>query len=149
MTEELERLRGTQQAQEKDALALDHDFRKLNEEYNRATSRLSVARLELERLRKESDRSAEQKTRNLELLAQKDQQRLTQEQALEQARAQLGELQAKATQVAEEHSVLRARAGWVRGAAAGGAGVAVAAGKSDSEISHSGSSNWPSRWNGW
>ncbi len=108
LAEELERLRGMQQSQEKDALALDHEFRKLNEEYNRATSRLSVARLELERLRKEAGRSAEQKERNVQLVAQKDELRLTQERVLEDARAQLTELQAKAGQAAEEHSGLRA-----------------------------------------
>ncbi|MBS1876361.1 MAG: chromosome segregation protein SMC [Acidobacteria bacterium] len=109
LTEELERLRGMQQAQEKDALALDHEFRKLNEEFNRATSRLSVARLELDRLAKEAARSEEHKRRNVEIVEQKDQLRLTQEQALEQARTQLGELQSKATVAAEEHSVLRAQ----------------------------------------
>lgn len=108
LTEELERLRGLQQAQEKDALALDHEFRKLNEEYNRATSRLSVARLELERLRKEAERSLEQKERNLQSVAEKESRRVTEEQALEQARAQFTELQATMTQVAEEHSALRA-----------------------------------------
>ncbi len=108
LTEELEHLRGQQQAQEKDALALDHEFRKLNEEFNRATSRLSVARLELDRLSNESERSAVQKERNLQLVAEKDQRRQTEEQALEQARGQLAELQAKSTQVAEEHAVLRA-----------------------------------------
>jgi len=108
LTEDLERLRGQQQAQEKDALALDHEFRKLNEEYNRATSRLSVARLELDRLRKESERSADQQERNLLLVEEKDALRFTQEAALEDARTELTELQQNATQVAEEHAELRA-----------------------------------------
>jgi chromosome segregation protein len=108
LSEELERLRGAQQAQEKDALALDHEFRKLSEEYNRATSRLSVARLELERLRKEVERSLEQKECNLQQVAEKDEHRLAQEHVLEESRAQLAELQTQAAQVAEEHSVLRA-----------------------------------------
>src|SRR5262249_12788177 len=34
LDEQVERLRGVQQVQEKDALALDHEFRKLSEEYN-------------------------------------------------------------------------------------------------------------------
>ena len=46
---ELERLRSSQQAREKDRLALEHEMRKLAEDTNRANSRLSVARLELER----------------------------------------------------------------------------------------------------
>jgi chromosome segregation protein len=108
LTEELERLRGAQQSQEKDALALDHEFRKLGEEYSRSNSRLSVARMELERLRKEAGRSAEQKERNLTLVAEKEELRATQEHALEQARAHFSELQEQAAEIAEEHSALRA-----------------------------------------
>jgi len=37
--EELERLRASQQSQEKDALALDHERRKLSEELARSNSR--------------------------------------------------------------------------------------------------------------
>jgi chromosome segregation protein len=106
--EELERLRGLQQAQEKDALALDHEHRKLNDEYHRAASRLSVARMDLERLRKESEKSLEQKERNSQLVADKEGLRAIQEQQLEGLRAQFNELQARANEIAEEHSGLRA-----------------------------------------
>ena len=61
MVEDLEALRGLQQAQEKDALALDHEQRKLAEESARAGSRLSVARLELDRLSREDARSRTQR----------------------------------------------------------------------------------------
>jgi len=108
LSEDMERLRGIQQSQEKDALALDHEFRKLTEEFNRSTSRLSVARMELERLRKEADRSAEQKQRNLSVIGEKDSLRATQEHLLEEARAQFNQLQGQATEIAEEHSGLRA-----------------------------------------
>jgi chromosome segregation protein len=108
LTDELERLRGVQQAQEKDALALDHEFRKLSEEHNRAGSRLSVARMELERLRREAERSVEQKQRNEILIEEKEQLRLTQEEALEHARTQFTELQAEASRAGEEHAALRA-----------------------------------------
>jgi chromosome segregation protein len=54
-SEELEVLRGQQQAQEKEALALDHEMRKLAEEAARTNQRLSVARLELQRLHGEQD----------------------------------------------------------------------------------------------
>jgi chromosome segregation protein len=108
LTEELERLRALQQQQEKDALALDHEFRKLSEEYNRANQRLSVALLELERLRREAERSMEQQHRNLQVIAEKDQLRLAQEEALSDAREQLAGLQAKAAAIAEEHAELRA-----------------------------------------
>ena len=60
LTEDLERLRGQQQRQEKEAVSLDHEVRKMGEEFNRANSRLSVARTELQRLMQERERSAEQ-----------------------------------------------------------------------------------------
>ena len=44
LSEDLETLRGQQQNQEKEALALDHEHRKLAEEFARSSSRLSVAR---------------------------------------------------------------------------------------------------------
>ncbi len=108
LIEDLEQLRVKQQTQEKDALAIDHEQRKLNEEHTRSNSRLSVARLELDRLRKESGRSQEQRERNRDLVTQKEKSRVEQELALEQARAELTELQAKVSQIAEEHSTLRA-----------------------------------------
>ena len=52
-SEDLEALRSQQQNQEKEALALDHEHRKLAEEFARSSSRLSVARLELDRLKLE------------------------------------------------------------------------------------------------
>src|SRR5260370_18617108 len=66
-TEELERLRGLQQSQEKEALALHHEHRKLAEEFARASSRLPVARLALERLRQEGSRAREQRERHVKL----------------------------------------------------------------------------------
>ena len=57
LSEELERLRLRQQTQEKDALALDHEQRKLAEEFARSGSRLSVARLKPERLTREDQRT--------------------------------------------------------------------------------------------
>src|SRR5580704_4211723 len=59
-SEDLESLRSLQQSQEKQALALDHEHRQLAEEFTRSQSRLSVARLELERLRQERARAREQ-----------------------------------------------------------------------------------------
>jgi len=54
---ELERLRAVQQAREKDRVALEHDMRKLADDLARTNSRLSVARLELERLRRDAEKS--------------------------------------------------------------------------------------------
>jgi chromosome segregation protein len=107
LTEELERLRSQQQGQERDALALDHELRKLAEEYARANSRVSVARLELQRIEKEAERVRASREQSVALAEQKDAERLTQEAALEAARASLAEHQQNAQRVGEEHSALR------------------------------------------
>jgi chromosome segregation protein len=106
--EELERLRQAQQTQEKDALVLDQEFRKLKDEHHRASQKLSVARLELERLRKEQQRAAEVRERNTKSVAEKEEARTAQEQALEAARLDVTEMQAQFTKVTEEHAQLRA-----------------------------------------
>ncbi|HVT94004.1 MAG TPA: chromosome segregation protein SMC [Bryobacteraceae bacterium] len=108
LAERLEAARATQQSQEKEVLALDHEARKLAEEFSRTQSRLSVSRLELDRLNKDRERSLEQRDRSQVLVEEKEQSRAAQEQALEQARAELEVLQADATRLSEEHSALRA-----------------------------------------
>ncbi|HEY6340702.1 MAG TPA: chromosome segregation protein SMC [Bryobacteraceae bacterium] len=105
---ELEQVRREQQAQERDALALDHEQRKLAEEYARAGSRLSVARLDLDRLAREDARTRTQREENLKLVDDKDRARLDLEQALEASRANWTELQTSAHAMAEEHAGLRA-----------------------------------------
>ena len=106
--EELEHLRHQQQTQEKDALALDHEQRKLAEEFARSGSRLSVARLELERLTREDQRTREQRENSQKLVAEKELARFDQEKSLEEARAEIERLQAHAHHVGEEHAALRA-----------------------------------------
>ncbi len=106
---ELERLRQLQQSSEKEAVSLDHDLRRASEEIHRANSRISVARLELERLKREEERAHEQRTRNITLVEQKDAERTDREQALEAMRDQLDAAQAEARGIGEEHSVLRAK----------------------------------------
>ena len=69
---ELERLRALQQSREKDRVALDHEMRKLGDDLARANSRLSVARLELERLRRDAEKSAEQRERNRAAVEEKE-----------------------------------------------------------------------------
>ncbi|MGH9611513.1 MAG: chromosome segregation protein SMC, partial [Bryobacteraceae bacterium] len=108
LTEDLERLRVSQQEQEKDALALEHESRKLHEELSRAESRLSVSRQELDRLRKESERAAAQRDQDEKLASEKDQARQERESQLERLRAELEQMQAEAGRVNEEHSALRA-----------------------------------------
>ena len=90
---EQERLRRLQQAQERAALALDHENRKLAEETARSSQRLSVARLALDRLRKESERALTQRERDRLAVEDKDAARQVEEQVLEQARAARDELQ--------------------------------------------------------
>ena len=108
LREELEFLRHEQQAQEKDALALDHEQRKLAEEFARAGSRLSVARLELERLAREDQRSRTLREQNQVLVSEKEKARFDQERELELARGEFGRLQAHGQAIGEEHAALRA-----------------------------------------
>jgi chromosome segregation protein len=108
LSEDLESLRTLQQSQEKEALALDHEHRKLAEEFARASSQLSVARLELERLKREGDRAREQQELDQCLLEEKETARGIEEQVLEQSRADFEELQADAQKLGEAHGELRA-----------------------------------------
>jgi chromosome segregation protein len=80
----------------------------MGEELSRAQSKMSVSRMELQRLEKDRQRSIEQRDSNTALLAEKEQSRGQQEQALEESRAALEALQAQMAAVAEEHSALRA-----------------------------------------
>jgi chromosome segregation protein len=109
LAEELEQVRSLQQAQEKDALALDHEQRTLAEEYARAGSRLSAARLELDRLAREDQRARDQRERNHTLVAEKEQARFDQEKAVEIARGEFEGLQAQVHTIGEEYSALRAQ----------------------------------------
>jgi chromosome segregation protein len=107
-SEDLEAIRTQQQNQEKEALALDHEHRKLAEEFARSSSRLSVARLELDRLKLEGARARSQQEQDQRLLEEKEAARSVEEQVLEQSRADLEELQAEAHGLVEEHGNLRA-----------------------------------------
>ena len=106
---ELERLRALQQSREKDRVALDHEMRKLGEDLGRTNSRLSVARLELERLRRDAGKSAEQRQRNAAAVAEKERLRAERERALEAERQELEKLEAEAAAIGEEHSSIRAQ----------------------------------------
>jgi len=104
---ELERLRALQQSREKDRVALDHDMRKLGDDLARANSRLSVARLELERLRRDSEKSAEQRERNRAAVEETERLRAEREAALEAERQELEKLEAQAATIHEEHAATR------------------------------------------
>jgi chromosome segregation protein len=105
---ELERLRALQQSREKDRVALDHEMRKLGDDLARANSRLSVARLELERLRRDAEKSAEQRERNRAAVEEKEKLRAQSEEALESERGELEQLEQQAAGIAEEHAAIRA-----------------------------------------
>jgi len=105
---ELERLRVLQQSREKDRLALDHEMRKLGEDLARANSRVSVARLELDRLRRDRARSIEQREKNRAAVEEKERLRAEREVALEGERQVLEELQASAATIGEEYAAVRA-----------------------------------------
>ncbi len=108
LAESQERLRVQQQTQEKDALALDHESRKLNEELQRANSRLNVARNELVRLEKDRSRAAQLETERRAQIAAKESDKAAAEAAAEAARVELSARQQELAQLAEEHSALRA-----------------------------------------
>ncbi len=107
LAEELEHVRTQQQNQEKDALALDHEQRKLAEESARAGSRLSTARLELERLTRSEEQSRAKREESYGLVARREEQRFEQEKVLEAVRAEIEGLQARVHALNEEHSSLR------------------------------------------
>jgi chromosome segregation protein len=105
---ELERLRALQQSREKDRVALDHDMRKLGDDLSRVNSRLSVARLELERLRRDAEKTGEQRERHRAAVEEKDLERGLREEALEMERQELEALEGQAATIGEEHAATRA-----------------------------------------
>jgi chromosome segregation protein len=106
---EVERLRALQQSREKDRVALDHEMRKLGEDLARANSRVSVARLELERLDRDAIKSAEQRERHLAAVDAKELARADLQDALEAERQELEKLDGQAAAIGEEHASIRAQ----------------------------------------
>jgi chromosome segregation protein len=108
LSDELERVRTRQQAQEKDVLALDHEARKLAEDFERSQSRLSDARLQLQKLSTGRITLNESLEHDRAALEQCDELRSLEERGLESAREQLLVMQAELARTVEEHSTLRA-----------------------------------------
>ena len=106
---EVERLRGLQQSRERDRVALDHEMRKLGEDLARANSRVSVARLELERLERDATKTAEQRERSLTAIEAKEMTRADREEALNAEREELEKLDGQAAAIGEEHAEVRAK----------------------------------------
>lgn len=107
--EELEQVRALQQTQEKDALALDHEHRKLAEEYARAGSAVSAAKLELEKLAQKDQQARADNEKNQLLVAEKEQARFEQEKAAEEMRSGFEALRSQAHRLGDEYSHLRAQ----------------------------------------
>ena len=115
-----------QQSREKDRVALDHEMRKLGDDLARANSRVSVARLELERLRRDAEKSAEQRERNRAAVAEKERLRAEREAGAGDASAQeLEKLEGQAATIGEEHAAIARRSwpGWKSGIAASAAAM--------------------------
>ncbi len=108
VAENLEHLRVRQQAQEKDLFAMDHESRKLAEEFERVQAKLSHALAELEQLSRDGVELQRTLEQDREALANSESARAEQEQALEAAREELADLQAEVERVTEEHASLRA-----------------------------------------
>ncbi len=109
LTTDLEKLRQEQQQEEKSALVLDQEQRRLAADMQRTARLLSNARVELERLSGEGKRLTGLRE-NLELgITEKDAARLALESALEAERAALDTLQQQVNTANEEHSTLRAQ----------------------------------------
>ncbi len=107
-TEELDVLRSRQQAEEKDILALDHEARKLAEDFGRAQSRLSRARLELERIARDRVQLEGSVSRDQLALGECEESRRKEEDSLEAAREELSGLQTELAKLTEEHATKRA-----------------------------------------
>ena len=108
LSEHLEQLRARQQAEEKEVLAMDHETRKLAEEFQRVNSRLSHARLELERLGRDRLKLEEAVEMDRIHLEEREAARSQEEYGLQSAREALSDLQLEVARAAEEHSSLRA-----------------------------------------
>ena len=108
LSEELDHLRAQQQNQEKEVLALDHESRKLAEELGRVQSRLSHARLELDRMARDRVQLDTNLTSDRQVLEERESVRAVEESALEAARGTLYGLQEEVAQLTEEHATRRA-----------------------------------------
>jgi len=104
----MEKLRAGQQDEERQTMAIEHELRKIVEELARANARISVARLDLDRLEKETALAGVQIEEGQAGVSEKEACRAVREAALAEARNRVDELQAKVSHVAEEHSALRA-----------------------------------------
>lgn len=107
--EQLDALRSEQQSREKEVLALDHESRKLAEEFSRSSNQLESARAELERIGRDrvaiEGRLEQDRDQHIAIEAA----RTDQESSLATARDTIQVSQMAVALLSEEHSTLRAR----------------------------------------
>ena len=89
-------------------LALDHEARKLAEDLNRVQSRLSHARLELDRIARDRVLLEENGARDRQSLAERETERTAEESSFEEARERQIALQTEVAQLSEDHATRRA-----------------------------------------
>ena len=108
LAEKLEHVRSAEQVQEKHVLGLDHESRKLAEQFQAAQARLARARLEGDKLAQDRVQLKQNGRRDSEALAICEQRRVEEEHALEAGREQMRQLQSEVARTAEEHASVRA-----------------------------------------
>ncbi len=104
----LEQLRSEHQGEEKESLALEHEMKRVAEELSRCGSRLSLARLELERIAGARQQAAVQREQWFAEVEEKERARREREEESAGQRQRLETLQADSARLAEEHAALRA-----------------------------------------
>jgi len=107
LSADLETLRSSQQAQEKELVALESQARQIEEESKKAGTLLATAESELERLRGEKQKTHEQRERRQAAVAEKETARAARESALNEARSGLEGMQSRLAELGEQHSALR------------------------------------------
>ena len=107
LAEQLEALRGAQQQHEKEVVAIEGEARKIGEEQRRAEQRFRVAAAELERLTQTREEAVRRREELVRAVEEREAARQAEETALEKARGEAAELEAKASRIAEEHAALR------------------------------------------
>ena len=109
LAEDLERIRASSRRRKKTRWRSIMSSANWPKSIARSGSRLSVARLELERLTREDQRARDAARRESQAWSgKKEQARFDQEKALEESRAEFESCRRTRTRIGEEHSALRA-----------------------------------------
>ncbi len=107
LNERLERIRTSQQQQEKEVVAVEIESRKLRDEQNRTQQRRRIAQDELTRLARDKESAVAKRDQLTTRIEEQEQAREAQERVLEETRASFEKLQALVSRLSDEHSALR------------------------------------------